>query len=82
MPKAKIVQSSIASAGTAPVAIVGRQLPEGVWLATSADVPGLVVETSTREELVRLAPELAQELIEEDHLFPPDRKLRFTVSFV
>ncbi len=37
-------------------------LPEGVWLTTCDELPGLVVETETREEGERLAPELAAEL--------------------
>lgn len=63
------------------VPIHARRLPEGVWLATSDDVPGLVVETETREELEQIAPELALELIHMDRLFAPDVKVRFSVIF-
>ena len=38
-------------------------LPEGVWLTTCAELPGLVVETDTREEGERLAPEVAADLL-------------------
>lgn len=41
-------------------------LPEGVWLTTCDEMPGLVVETETREEGERLAPLLASELAEMD----------------
>lgn len=41
-------------------------LPEGVWLTTCDEMPGLVVETETREEGERLAPLLATELAEMD----------------
>lgn len=41
-------------------------LPEGVWLTTCDEMPGLVVETETREEGERLAPLLAAELAEMD----------------
>ena len=38
-------------------------LPEGVWLTTCAELPGLVVETDTREEGERLATKVAAELL-------------------
>ena len=38
-------------------------LPEGVWLTTCAELPGLVVETDTREEGERLATEVAADLL-------------------
>lgn len=44
------------------VVIVVEPLPEGVWLGTSPDVPGLIVETETRDECVELSRELAMEL--------------------
>jgi predicted RNase H-like HicB family nuclease len=40
-----------------------ERLPEGVSLGTSPDLPGLVIQAETAEEVVRLAPELARELI-------------------
>ena len=48
----------------AVVNISVRRLPEGVWLATSDDLPGLVVETDTRDEAINLSRELAIELME------------------
>ena len=47
------------------ITVVVRRLPEGVWLATSDDLPGLIVETGTREEAIDLSPELALELLRE-----------------
>jgi len=44
---------------------VSRQ-PEGVWLATSDDLPNLICETDTRDEAIDLAPELARDLMEID----------------
>ena len=41
-----------------------EHLPEGVWLATSEDFPGLVVEAPTREEVIEEVPIVAQKLIE------------------
>lgn len=41
-----------------------EHLPEDVWLATSNDLPGLVVEAPTRDELIAIAPAVAQTLIE------------------
>jgi hypothetical protein len=46
------------------VTIKVKQLPEGVFLATSDDVPGLAVECETREEIIATAPEIAFELLE------------------
>jgi predicted RNase H-like HicB family nuclease len=41
-----------------------RRLDEGPYLGASPDLPGLVVQAATAEEVVRLAPEIARELIE------------------
>jgi hypothetical protein len=49
---------------TTHVTIRVRQLPEGVFLATSNDVPGLTVECETRDEIIATAPEIALELFE------------------
>ena len=48
------------------ITIIVRQLPEGVWLATSEDVPGLIVEADTRDEAIDLARSLALDLLELD----------------
>lgn len=39
-------------------------LEEGYYLATSPALPGLLVQGKTVEEVLRLAPEIAQALIE------------------
>ena len=40
-----------------------RRLDEGPYLGTSPDLPGLVVQGTTPEEVVGLAPEVARDLI-------------------
>jgi predicted RNase H-like HicB family nuclease len=49
---------------TTHVTIRVKQLPEGVFLATSDEVPGLTVECDTRDEIIATAPEIAFELLE------------------
>ncbi len=44
-----------------------QRLPEGVYLATSPDVPGLTVEAETREAVQRIASDVAVDLMEEEH---------------
>ena len=41
-----------------------RRLEEGPYLGTSPELPGLIVQGSTAEEVVNLAPDVARELIE------------------
>jgi predicted RNase H-like HicB family nuclease len=41
-----------------------EHLPEGPYLGTSPDLPGLIVQAVTPEEVVRLAPLIAHDLIE------------------
>lgn len=41
-----------------------ERLPEGVYLATSADVPGLVAQGRTVTETLEIARDLAKKLIE------------------
>ena len=40
-----------------------EQLPEGPFLGTSPDLPGLVVQADSVEEVHRLAPDVAHDLI-------------------
>ena len=42
-----------------------EHLPEGVYLATSDDVPGLVVQGRTITETLEIARDVAKKLIEE-----------------
>lgn len=41
-----------------------KQLPEGPFLGTSPDLPGLIVQADTAEEVIRLAPSIAHDLVE------------------
>jgi predicted RNase H-like HicB family nuclease len=41
-----------------------EHLPEGPYLGTSPDLPGLLVQADSPEDVLRLAPEIAQDLIE------------------
>ena len=41
-----------------------QQLPEGPFLGTSPELPGLIVQAETVEEVVSLAPGIAKDLIE------------------
>lgn len=40
-----------------------EQLPEGPYLGTSPDLPGLVVQADNIQEVLRLAPDVAHDLI-------------------
>ena len=63
------------------ITVVVRRLPEGVWLATSDDLPGLIVETETREEAIDLSPELALELLSESGGRSDRARPRFVFAF-
>ena len=54
-----------------------EKLPEGAWLATSEDLPGLVVEVQTREEVDEAVREVTRKLIESycEHGDPLPREL-------
>ena len=41
-----------------------EQLPEGVFLATSEQLPGLVAQGCTVAERIEIAPDIARRLIE------------------
>ena len=41
-----------------------QQLPEGPYLGTSPELPGLIVQAEAAEEVVALAPGIAKDLIE------------------
>lgn len=45
------------------IALEIEHLPEGPFLGTSPDLPGLIVQANTAEEVIRLAPEIAHDLI-------------------
>lgn len=52
-----------------------EQLPEGPYLGTSPDLPGLVVQGESIQEILSLAPDVAHDLIavmvETDQPLPP-----------
>ena len=41
-----------------------QKLEEGPYLGTSPELPGLIVQGATPDEVVELAPDIARELIE------------------
>jgi predicted RNase H-like HicB family nuclease len=41
-----------------------EQLEEGPYLGTSPDLPGLIVQADSPEEVIALAPDIARDLIE------------------
>lgn len=41
-----------------------EKLPEGIYLATSDDVPGLIAQGRTIEETIEIARDVAKKLIE------------------
>ncbi len=41
-----------------------EHLPEGPFLGTSPDLPGLIVQADTAEAVIRLAPDVAHDLLE------------------
>ena len=47
-----------------PIKLTIQKLPEGLYLATSEDLPGLVVQETTVENAVKTAKVVAQLLIE------------------
>ncbi len=58
-----------------------RRLPEGVYLATSDDLPGLTVECDTREEAEAAARIVAVDLIEEELGRSLPQAPQFTVTY-
>jgi predicted RNase H-like HicB family nuclease len=52
-----------------------EKLPEGVYLATSDDVPGLVAQGRTVSETIEIARDLARKLIEAEGAGKPRVKL-------
>lgn len=40
-----------------------EQLPQGLYLGTSPDLPGLVVQGESIQEILSLAPDVAHDLI-------------------
>jgi predicted RNase H-like HicB family nuclease len=45
------------------ITLVIEHLPEGPYLGTSPELPGLIVQADSSEEVIELAPEIASDLI-------------------
>ena len=54
-----------------------RQLPEGVWLASSSEIPGLFVEGDSSDEARQEAVVWGRELLRENLGLNPDRNMVF-----
>ena len=50
--------------GEALIRLDVQRLPEGGWLATSEDVPGLVAQGRTIAETLEIAQDVARKLVE------------------
>ena len=51
------------------IQLLVEELPEGIYLATSDDVQGLVVQGRTISEAVEIARDVARKLMEEQGLW-------------
>lgn len=58
-----------------------EKLPEGVYLATSDDVQGLIAQGRTLQETVEIARDVAKKLIESQANFTDDRLPPLRESF-
>jgi len=64
------------------IKIAIRRLPEGVYLATSDDVPGLTVEAETRGDAQRISAEVALDLLEAEFGAPVLPRPNFSFQFL
>lgn len=56
--------------------------PEDVYVATSADIPGLIAEKRDLEGLIPLSKDLALMLLEIDNQMPVNGKINFDFDVV
>jgi predicted RNase H-like HicB family nuclease len=63
------------------IPIVIERLPEGIYLATSEEIPGLTVECETPEETAAAAKDVAVDLLEMDIGHSLDPRPEFTVTY-
>ena len=49
---------------TYPITVEIEHLEEGPYLGTSPDLPGLIVQADTLDEVIQMAPQLVHELID------------------
>jgi predicted RNase H-like HicB family nuclease len=60
---ARLLECSRRQQGMYKITLEIEQLPEGPYLGTSPDLPGLVIQADSMEEVLRLAPDVAHDLI-------------------
>ncbi len=63
------------------VSILVERLPEGIYLGTSEQVPGLTVECDTAEETARAAQEVALDLLEDEVGHSLDPRPDFEITY-
>ena len=59
------------------ITITIEHLPENVYLATSADLPGFTVESAGRDEIFKLSQTLAMDFLKMDGELPASEKITF-----
>jgi predicted RNase H-like HicB family nuclease len=59
--------------------IVAKRLPEGVWLATCDEIPGLILETDTFDELKEEVATWAEELARENGIIDLGQRPVFVI---
>lgn len=64
------------SSTSGALTVIVRQLPEGVFLGTSEELPGLIVEANTRDDVIDAALAMTAELLELDGR-SADRRVTF-----
>lgn len=63
------------------IPILVQRLPEGVYLGTSEEIPGLTVECDTAEETAEAAKDVALDLLEMDIGHSLDPRPEFTITY-
>jgi predicted RNase H-like HicB family nuclease len=71
----------VSEMGRMRISITVERLPEGVYLGTSAQVPGLTVECDTPEEAARAAEAVALDLLEDESGHSLDPRPEFVVVY-
>jgi hypothetical protein len=63
------------------IPILVQRLPEGVYLGTSATIPGLTVECDNAEETASAAQDVAIDLLETELGHSLDPRPEFTITY-
>ena len=63
-PIERLATSTCYNANVYQITLEIQKLEEGPYLGTSPELPGLIVQGKSPEEVVELAPDIARELIE------------------